>query len=432
MIAKLANFKAYLSSQGTSIKQEFLAGLTTFFTMAYIIIVAPNMYAASGMNFESSFLAVCLVASLSTLIVGVWSNLPIGVAPGLGLLSYFCFVVIGKLGYSWQLALGAVFLSGLIFWAITITRIRQYIISSIPQSLGLAITAGIGFFIGFIALKNVGVIVEDQATLVSMGHLAHLQIILFFLGFLLIAVLDGHHVKGAMLMSILVVSVLGNILGLNHFQGFFAWPYFDVSNWGALVVKPLLTLQTFPVLFTFVIIALFDSTGSLLGITKLIDFKSPKCEARSVSKALFAESFATIGASLVGASTLSPYIESAAGIKAGGRTGLTAVIIAVCFMLMLFFAPLAQGIPPFATAGALFYVACLMMKPFAHVAWDEPTELIPAIVTLLIIPLSFSIADGVGLGVISYVILKVAHQKIKDIHPMMWVLALVFLLYFSL
>jgi AGZA family xanthine/uracil permease-like MFS transporter len=432
LITKLANYKVYLSSQQTSLRQELLAGFTTFFTMAYITIVAPNMYAASGMNFESSFLAVCLVTSLATLIVGVWSNLPIGVAPGLGLLSYFCFVVIGKLDYSWELALGAVFLSGLIFLAITITRIRQYIISAIPQSLGLAITAGIGFFIGFIALKNVGVIIEDQATLVSMGHLAHLQIILFFLGFLLIAVLDGHNIKGAMLISILVVSVLGNVLGLNHFEGFFAWPHFDFSNWGAFEVKPLLTLNAFSVLFTFVIIALFDSTGSLLGITKLIHFKNPKLEARSVSKALFAESFATIGASFVGASTLSPYIESAAGIKAGGRTGLTAVIIAVCFISMLFFAPLAKGIPPFATAGALFYVACLMMKPFADVAWDEPTELIPAIVTLLIIPLSFSIADGVGLGIISYVILKVAHQKVKDIHPMMWVLAFVFLLYFSL
>lgn len=423
--------KAYLLSQGTSVKQEVLAGLTTFFTMAYIIIVAPNMYAASGMDFASSFIAVCLVASFATIWVGLWANLPIGLAPGLGLLSYFCFVVIGQLGYPWQVALGAVFVAGCIFFIITVTRIRQYIITAIPKSLGLAIAGGIGFFIGFIALKNAGVIVKDPATLVTMGHLTHLSVVLFFLGFLLIAVLDSYQIKGAMLMSILLISLLGDLLGLNHFQGVFALPHFNL-NWGELSVKPLLTWQAFPVLFTFVVIALFDSTGSLLGLTKLLAFKKDELEVRAINRALFAESFATIGASLIGTSTLSPYIESASGIKAGGKTGLTAVVISLCFLLMLFFAPLASGIPPFATAGALFYVACLMIKPFANVAWDEPTELIPAVMTLLIIPLSFSIADGVGIGVISYVILKIAHRKFKEIHPMMWALMLVFLIYFIL
>lgn len=424
--------QAFLRMHHTSINQEVLAGLTTFFTMAYIVVVAPNMYAASGIDFSSSFVGVCIIASMATLWAGLWSNLPIGFAPGLGLLSYFCFVVIGQLGYTWPEALGAVFLAGLIFLLITVTRLRQYIITAIPKSMGLAIAAGIGFFIGFIALKNVGVIVGNHATLVTLGGLAHPQIILFFLGFLLIAVLDGYHVKGAMLISILCVSGLGSLLGTNHFYGVFAIPHFSIAAWGAFTIKPLLNWQTFPVLFTFVVIALFDSTGSLLGLTKLLDFKKTETEARAINKALFAESFATLGASVAGVSTISPYIESAAGIKAGGKTGLTAVVIAVCFVFTLFLAPLAQSIPPFATAGALFYVACLMIKPFANVAWDEPTELIPAVMILLIIPLSFSIADGVGIGVISYVILKVAHRKFKEIHPMMWLLTLVFLIYFAL
>jgi AGZA family xanthine/uracil permease-like MFS transporter len=424
--------KHYLKAHHSSVRQELLAGLTTFFTMAYIIVVAPNMYASVGMDFESSFIGVCLIASLTTLGVGLWANLPIGLAPGLGLLSYFCFVVVGKLGYHWQTALGCVFVAGLIFLFITLTRIRQYIIAAIPKSLGLALAAGIGFFIGFIALKNVGVIVSDDHTLVTLGYLIHPQIVLFFLGFLLIAILDSHQIKGAMLIGILVVAIIGDLLKLNHFSGLFAMPHFNLMSWNALSIKPLLNMQAFPVLFTFVIIALFDSTGSLLGLTKFIGFKNPQDEAKVINRALLAESFATIAAGYIGVSTLSPYIESAAGIKAGGKTWLTAVVISGCFMLMLFFAPFAAGIPSFATAGALFYVACLMVKPFADVAWNEPTELIPAVMTLLIIPLSFSVADGIGIGIISYVILKVAHGKLKDIHLMMWALAFIFLIYFSI
>ena len=432
MSSIFGRLQTHLLSQQTSVKQELLAGLSTFFTMAYIVVLAPNMYAAVGMNFAASFLATCLISCAATLIVGLWANLPIGFAPGLGLLSYFCFEVIGQLGYPWPLALGAVLLSGFVFVGITLTRVRHYILIAIPKSLGLAIAAGIGFFIGFIALKNVGVIVSNHVTLVSLGQLTQLKILLFFAGFLLIAILEGYHIKGAILISILLITLIGDLLGLSHFQGLIAWPHFDFSILGVFTLKPLFSLQAFPVLFTFVIIALFDSTGTLLGLTRLIDFKNKAEVDRTINRALLAESFATIGSAFLGATTLSPYIESAAGIKAGGKTGLTALVIALCFLLMLFLSPFAEGIPSFATAGALFYVACLMIKPFAEVAWEDVTELIPAVMTLFIIPLSFSIADGVGIGIITYVALKLAHRRFRDIHPMMWGLMVLFLVYFSL
>ncbi len=414
------------------LKKEILAGLTTFFTMAYIVVVAPSMYAKAGLPFDTAFVAVCLITVFATLLVGLFADLPIAFAPGLGLMSYACFVVVGQLHFTWVQMLSAVLISGLLFMLITITRLRQFILEAIPKSLGLAIAAGVGFFIGFIALKNVGVIVPSSATLVTLGHLSHPSVILFFLGFILIAVLEGRKIPGSILIGILVVTFLGSILGLNHFSGVFAWPHLDVHSLGHFDFSALETVSGIPVLFTFIVIALFDSTGSLLGLTKLMNFKSQKEENRHINRALLAESFATLGASMIGTTTISPFIESAAGIEAGGRTKLAACMIAGCFLLLLFFAPIASSIPPFATASALFYVSCLMIKPFAGVDWENMSELIPAVMTLFIIPLSFSIADGVGIGIICYVALKCANREWRAIKPMLWVLAFIFIVYFAI
>lgn len=414
------------------LKQEILAGLTTFFTMAYIAVVAPTMYSAAGIPFGQAFVATCLVTILATTLVAVAANLPIAFAPGLGLLSYFCIEVMGHLGYSWAEAMTAVLISGLIFMVITLTKVREFILRAIPHSLGLAVAAGIGFFIGFIALKNTGVIVGNTATLVTLGQLTHWSVILFFLGFILISVLDGYNVPGSILIGIVAVTLIGDVFHLNHFNDVFAWPHFDVSTMGHFDFKAMMHISTIPVLFTFVIIALFDSTGTLLGLTRLIQFNSEKEGYRRINRALLAESFATTGAAFIGASTLSPFIESAAGIKSGGKTGLTALVVAFCFVITLFLGPLAHGIPPFATASALFYVACLMIKPFSQINWEDSTELIPAVMTLFIIPLSFSIADGVGIGILTYVALKGAKREWRAIHPMLWLLALIFLVYFSL
>ena len=414
------------------VKREILAGLTTFFTMAYIIIVAPTMYHQAGADFDAAFTATCIVTILATLLVAVYSNLPIGLAPGLGLMSYLCFEVVGRLGFTWHTGLAAVFISGLIFLVITITRIRQFILRAIPRSMGLAVAAGIGFFIGFLALRNAGIVVSDPVTLLTLGHLGHGPALLFFLGFFIIAILDGYGVPGNILIGIVVVTVLGDLFGLNHFSGIFALPHFHFSSFGSLDFAPLWHLNSVPVLFTFVIIALFDSTGTLLGLTSLIHFKTQEEADRRINRALLMESIATTGSALIGASTLSPFVESAAGIKAGGKTGLTGIVIAICFVFSLFLGPLAAGIPPFATASALFYVACMMIKPFAGVNFDDPTELIPAVMILFIIPLSFSIADGVGIGIICYVALKGAKREWRAIHPMLWALMLIFLVYFGL
>ena len=413
-------------------KREILAGLTTFFTMAYIIIVAPTMYSQAGANFDQAFTATCLVTILATTLVALYSNLPIAVAPGLGLMSYFCVEVVGRLGFSWSAGLAAVFISGLLFMLITITRIRQFILNAIPHSMGLAVAAGIGFFIGFLALKNAGIIVPDPVTLLTLGHIAHGPALLFFLGFFLITVLDGYGVPGSILIGMVVVTVIGNLCGLNHFEGFFSWPHFHFSDWGHLDFAPLWHQSSFPILFTFVIIALFDSTGTVLGLMSLMSFKSKAEANQRINRALLMESFAMTGAAFIGTSTLSPFVESAAGIKAGGKTGMTGLVVAICFIFSLFLGPLAHGIPPFATASALFYVACIMIKPFAGVNFEDSTELIPAVLILFIIPLSFSIADGVGIGIISYVALKGARREWRAIHPMMWVLMLIFLVYFSL
>lgn len=413
-------------------KRELLAGLTTFFTMAYIIIVAPSMYAAAGANFNDAFIATCLIIILATLVAGIFADLPIVLAPGLGLLSYFCFVVIEQLHFTWPQALAAVFVSGLIFMLITLTRIRQIILIAIPRSLGLAVAAGIGFFIGFIALKNVGVIVPNAATYVTLGSLSHLPVVLFFLGFFLIAVLEGYKIPGSILIGILTVTFIGNALGLNHFHGLFTWPQFHFEYLGHFDFHALFTLAGAPVLFTFVIVALFDSTGTLLGLSRLMTFNSETEVYRRINRALVVESAATTFSSFLGTSTLSPFIESAAGIQAGGRTGLTAIVIACCFIIMLFCSPVASGIPPFATASALFYVACIMVKPFAGVDWEDMSEFIPAVMTLFMIPLSFSIANGVGIGLICYVALKGAKREWRKIHPMLWILTIIFLIYFAI
>ncbi len=422
----------FFSDKDISIKREILAGLTTFFTMAYIIIVAPTMYHQAGADFNTAFTATCLITVIATFLVAIYSNLPIGMAPGLGLMSYLCFEVVGRLGFSWHTGLAAVFISGLIFMVITVTRIRQFILRAIPRSMGLAVAAGIGFFIGFLALRNAGIIVSDPVTLLTLGHLGHGPALLFFLGFFIITILDGYNVPGSILIGIVTVTVLGNLFGYNHFAGVFSLPQFHFSPLRALDFSALWHVNSIPVLFTFVIIALFDSTGTLLGLTSLIHFKTQEEANRKINRALLMESFATTGSALIGASTLSPFVESAAGIKAGGKTGLTGLVIALCFVFSLFLAPLAASIPPFATASALFYVACMMIKPFAGVNFDDTTELIPAVMILFIIPLSFSIADGVGIGIICYVALKGARREWRAIHPMLWILMLIFLVYFGL
>ncbi len=424
----LAQFFKFELNQ-TNFSRELLAGLTTFVTMAYVVIIEPQMLHQAGMNLQQSFWIIALITAFSSILCGLISNLPFGMAPGLGLLSFFTYVVVQKMGLPYQAGLAAVFIAGLLFLAITLTRVRQMILEAIPHSLGCAIAAGIGFFIGLIALRNTGLIISSPVTLVQLGSIESPSVLLFFLGFLIIAVLDRKNIPGAILIGILLVSALGMLLKISPFHGVFSASLPHSGTWADFNFKAIENKQAWPLVFTFLMVALFDSTGTMLGLTHLMGKTKPPIN--QINRALLAESIATTGASLVGATTLAAFVESAAGIRAGGRTGFTAIVIGLLFLMTLCFAPLAESVPNYATACGLFYVSCMMVKPFAQVDWEESSEFIPAVITLLLIPLTFSIADGVGLGLICYLILKIAQGKIRKIHPMLWLLTAVFVVYFA-
>lgn len=424
----LANFFKFKQNETTLIR-ELVGGLTTFVTMAYIIIVAPQMLSQAGMNLSEVFVVVVLISAFACILSGITSNLPFAMAPGLGLLSFFSYVVVQKLGFSYEAGLAAVFISGLLFFIITITKIRQLILEGIPHSLGCAIAAGIGFFIGLIALRNVHLIVSSKATLVQLGTVGSPECLLFFIGFLLIAILDRKNVPGAILIGMIVVSIIGMVSGVSTFHGLVALPDTNHVVFGHFDFNAISTKQAWPLIFTFVVVALFDSTGTMLGLSHQMGADKPPINR--INRALVAESVSTTIGSIAGSSTITAYVESAAGIRSGGRTGLTAVVVGVLFLVSLFFSPLAQSVPAYATASGLFYVSCMMIKPFAKVHWEDASEFIPAVITLLMIPLTFSIADGVGFGVICYCVLKTAASKIKEIKPILWVLMLLFIVYFT-
>jgi AGZA family xanthine/uracil permease-like MFS transporter len=421
-----------LQENGSTVSREILAGLTTFFTMCYIIIVAPSILSHAGMQFESVMVATCLVVAAGSILCGLLANYPVALAPGLGLLSYFAFVVVGQLGYSWQAGLGTVLLAGLIFFIITITRVRELIIKAIPKSLGYATAAGIGLFIGFIALKNVGLVVANAHTLVALGNVHSPQILLCILGFFIIAVLTRLDVPGAMIIGMFLVSIVGWLTGEAKWQGLFAMPDFTGQTLMALDMHHVLSMAGIPVIFTFLLVALFDSTGSLIALSLHLPQADEKLKAKKINRALVSESLSTMLGSVLGVTTTAPFIENAAGIKAGGRTGLTAIVVAICFLLAVFLGPLATSIPEFATSSALFFVACIMIRPASYIDWDDLTETIPATITLMTIPLTFSIVDGVGLGVLAYSILKLSAGKWREVHPMLAILAILFIAYFSL
>lgn len=420
-----------LKSNNTTASREVLAGLTTLVTMAYIVIVAPSMLHQAGMPHASAFLSVTIIVVVSTLLNGFIANLPFGLAPGLGLLSYFSYVLVQQQGVSWSVALGAVVIAGLLFFLVTITKLRRLILKGIPHSLGCAVAAGLGFFIGFIALKNVGVVVTNPNTIITLGHVQAWPVLLFFMGFMIIAVLDSKKIPGAILIGMLVISIIGFMTGIAPFHGLVALPPMHSEAIGAFALQPWLNWHAFPVIFTFFIIALFDSTGAVLGLTHAMgrERKDPQT-LKQMNRSFVSESIATLFSGVMGSTTICMFVESSAGIRTGGRTGLTSIVIALGFLVLLFFSPLANSIPTYATSAALFYVCCMMVRPFAQVEWADPSEYIPAVITLLMIPLTFSIADGVGLGVLCYIFLKTASGKWRVVHPIMWLLGIIFIAYF--
>ncbi len=418
-----------LAANGTTVRRECLAGLTTFLAMVYILFVNSSILEAAGIDIRSAFVATGLVSALASILVGLFSNYPLAAAPGLPLATYFSFYVVKTLGYSWQMALGAVFFAGLIFLFLSVTRIRGFILRSIPRTLIIGTASGLGVFITLIGLKSANIIVSSPNTLVKLGHLATIPSLLFFIGFFVIAILDLFKITGAILIGMLIVTGLSLLLGLNHFTGLFALPS-HLSTWNALEFKGLMTQQGVFVIFVFLLITLFDSTGTLVGMLHQLKLVDSHAERR-IGGALLADSVSTIAAAMLGTSSICVFSESATGVLAGGRTGLTAVVTGILFIFAIFFAPLAKTIPESATAPALFFVGMLLIKPIAEIEWDDLTESIPGLATFLLIPLSFSIADGLGLGIILYVVLKVVSGKFKQINPLLILLAIFFIFHFA-
>jgi adenine/guanine/hypoxanthine permease len=419
-----------LSEQGTDVRTEFIAGVTTFLTMVYIVFVNPIILGKTGMDQGAVFVATCVAAAVSTLVMALYANYPIALAPGMGINAFFAFTVVLTYKYTWQQALAAVFCSGVLFFLISVLPIRQYVIDSIPQNLKLAVSAGVGLFLGIIALEEAKVIVDHPATLVTLGDLTQPTPVLMLLGFVLIAGLNHRRILGATLIGILVVTVIGLPFGLAQFNGVVSMPPSIAPTLLQLDFSRVSELTFLIVVFSILFVDVFDNAGTLIGVTHRTGLMKNGKLAR-MKEALISDSFAAMFGALIGTSTTTSYIESAAGVSAGGRTGLTAAFVGVFFLLALFFAPLAGMVPAYASAAALLYVACVMARGLAEIDWEDITEYAPAVVCAISMPLTYSIATGIGLGFITYVLAKFVSGKPRDASPAVIVLGLLFAVKFA-
>jgi AGZA family xanthine/uracil permease-like MFS transporter len=417
-----------LSENKTNVRTELVAGLTTFLTMAYIIFVNPDILKAAGMPFDAVFAATCIAAAIGCLLMAFLANYPIALAPGMGLNAYFAFGVVGGMGHTWQVALGCVFISGVIFLIISVLPIREWIVNAIPKSLKMAIAAGIGLFLALIALKNAGIVAAHPATFVTHGKLTAFPAIMAALGFVLIVALEYRKIMGGVIIGILAVTVIAVLAGQQKFGGIVGAPPSVMPVFLQMDLAGAMSVGLVTVVFAFLFVDLFDNTGTLIALAHRGGFMRKDGTVPRLRGALIADSGAAMIGAAVGTSTTTSYIESASGINAGGRTGLTAATVAVLFLLALFFAPLAGTIPAYATAPALLYVACLMARGLVEVEWDDITEAAPAVITALAMPFTFSIADGIAFGFISYAAIKLAAGKFRDIHPAVGILAVLFVI----
>jgi AGZA family xanthine/uracil permease-like MFS transporter len=420
-----------LREQGTDVRTEVVAGITTFLTMAYIIFVNPNILSAAGMDRDAVFVATCLAAALSCLIMGLYANYPIALAPGMGLNAYFAFTLVKGMGLTWQVALGAVFISGLLALILSVSPVREWLFNAIPRTLKTAISAGIGLFLGIIALENAGVIVDHPATLVTIGDVTQAKVVLAAFGFILMVALDARRIPGAVIIAILVTTILGVVSGVSPAGGIVDTPPSLAPTFLQLDIMGAIYSGLITIIVVLLFVDLFDTAGTLIGVAHRAGLLAPDGTLPRLRKALIADSSATMIGALLGTSNTTSYIESAAGVKAGGRTGLTAVTVAILFLLALFFAPLAGTVPAYATAPALLFVACLMTRGLTEIDWEDPTEYAPAVVTALSMPLTFSIATGIAFGFITYAATKLISGRYRELSVPVIVLAVLFLARFA-
>jgi AGZA family xanthine/uracil permease-like MFS transporter len=417
-----------LSRFGTNPKTEIVAGITTFLTMAYIIFVNPAMLADAGMDQGAVFVATCVAAAIGCFIMGFWANLPVALAPGMGLNAFFTYGVVLGMGHAWQAALGAVCLSGIIFFALSIFKVREWIINAIPDTLKKAIAAGIGSFLALIALKSSGIIVAHPATLVSLGDLTSFGPAMGLLGLFLVIGLVQRNITGGVMISILVITAIAVLTGNVEYTGIVSAPPSMAPTFMQMDIAAAFDIALLSVIFAFLFVDLFDTSGTLIAVAERAGLKTSEGNVPRLKQALMADSTASVAGAMLGTSSTTSYIESAAGVAAGGRTGMTAVVVGILFLLAIFFAPLAAMIPPYATAGAILYVSVLMMYSLKDVKWDDLTEAAPVVVVLLLTPLTFSIAHGITLGFITYAAAKLVGGKRKEVPLSVWIVASLLLL----
>ena len=435
----MSNFltKAFgFDASKNTVRTELVAGLTTFLTMAYILAVNPSIFSAlPGMPSGSVFTATALAAIIATLVMAFWAKKPFALAPGMGLNAFFVFTVCLTMGHSWQFALTAVLIEGIIFVILTLTKVRTWILNAIPLSLKHAIGAGIGLFIAFIGLQNAGLIVNSDATLVTLGDVTHGTGLLAVIGLVISCVLVMLHVRGGILWGILATAIIGMFIkdpttgeAITHFSGVVSLPDSVAPIFCQFEWSQIFTWDMLAVVFTFLFIDMFDTMGTVIGVSQKAGFVDEQGNIQDAEKVFMADSIGTIAGACLGTSTTTTYVESSAGVGAGGRTGLTAFAAAVCFALALFFSPVFLAIPGAATAPALIIVGMMMMNPVREIDWTNYRESIPAFLTVILMPLAYSISDGILIGVISYVVLYALTGKAKQITPTMWVLAVLFIL----
>ena len=420
-----------LKEKGTSSKTEIIAGITTFFTMVYIVFVNPSVLGDAGMDKQVVFVTTCLIAGFGTIAMGLFSNLPIALAPAMGLNAFFAYVVVGKLGYSWQVGMGTIFWGSVGLLLLTIFQIRYWLMASIPLSLRVGIGAGIGFFIALIGFKNMGLVVANPATLVALGELHSPQVLLGILGFFIIVVLAARNIYSGVLISIATVTALALYFDESvMFHGIVSMPPALTQVVGQVDIAGALDTALIGIIFSFLLVNLFDSSGTLLGVTDKAGFSDEKGRFPKMKQALYVDSASAVVGSYIGTSAISTYIESGAGVSVGGRTGMTAVVVGLLFLLTIFFSPLAGMVPAYATAGALVYVGILMASSLIKVQWDDLTEATPAFVTAAMIPFTYSITEGIAFGFISYCVMKLGTGRWREVNAPVWVVSLLFLIKF--
>lgn len=414
----------------SSIRVELLAGLTTFLAMSYIVFVNPSILSETGMDWGAVFVATCIASAFGCILMGVVANYPIALAPGMGLNAYFTYTVCLGMGVPWQVALAAVCVSGIVFVIFSLTGVRKAIIDGIPQSLKFAIVAGIGLFLTLIGMKSAGIVVDNPATLVALGDIKSPSVLLSLLGFFVIVALDHFRIRGAIIISILVLTVLSIIFGLSEFKGIVGEIPAIAPTLMQMDFKSLFTAELLSVIFVFFLVDLFDSTGTMIGVAHRAGLLDKQGNLPHLNKALLADSTAIVAGSALGTSSVTAYVESAAGVAAGGKTGLTAIVVGLLFLAALWFSPLVASVPAFATAPALIFVGILMMKSCLEIDWNDLTEAAPAFFTITFMPFTYSIANGIAIGFISYAIVKALCGKAKEVSIMAWIIAALWVIKF--